>query len=143
MSAETSDHFVENERGSVLLRDAPDLFQKLCRAEIGVTALYRFDENCSEFMGALMDDLQALRCAVIEHKNVRNTFPGNARRNWHRPVIANSFYQHFVETTVIVPGEEYDQIAACNCTRQTHGAHNGFRARVAESEAFHAGKIAN
>src|SRR3984957_4280155 len=143
MSAEAGDYFVEDKRGAVLLRDAPDFFQKLCRAEIGVTALHRFDENCSEFMGALTDDLQALRRAVVEHKDVRNTFPGNARRNWHRPMIANSFYQHLVKTSVIVTGEEYDQVATCHCTRQTHGSHNGFRARVTEGDAFHAGKIAN
>src|SRR3984885_6553423 len=56
MSAEASDYFVEDKRGSILLRDAPDFFRKLYRAEVGVAALYRFDENCSKFMGALTDD---------------------------------------------------------------------------------------
>src|ERR1700733_8678049 len=53
MGAEAGDHFVEDERGAVVLGDATDFAQKFDGAKFGMAALDGLDQNGSDFTGAL------------------------------------------------------------------------------------------
>ena len=89
MGAEAGDHFVEDEAGAALLRDAANLAQEFDGTKLGMAALHRLDQHGGDFVGALANDFEALGGAVVEHKDIGYAFAGNAGRDRHGAMVAD------------------------------------------------------
>ena len=139
MHAKTRHHLVEDQGGSRVGRDAPELGDELFGQEGRAPALDRFDYDGREFRGMAADPGEALVRAVGEHDHVgdrRARDAGGGRFGTGRGLPRSGLDQDLVELAMVAAVEDHHRAAARHGPGDAHRRHHGFRASVAEGDAL-------
>ena len=109
--SQSGDHFVKDQSGWLILSKLSQLLHKFSRLEFRHAALDRLDQNSSDLVHPLANDLQRLLCSVIENQSVPNVIGRNTGRCGKALKFFAAASNHFVQDSVIVAVEHDDQIA--------------------------------
>ena len=143
--AEAADHFVEDEKGIVLVGEGAELLHEFLGLEFRAAALHGLNHDGREFVGMLFKNLHRLLGAVIEHEHVRDGGLGHAGGAGEGAGLAlglGTAQEDFVKVTVVVFGENGDLVTTGGGARKAHGRLHGFGASADKGATLVAGHLA-
>ena len=124
--SQASDHFVEDQRSWLFLSHLSEFSQEFTRLKFRHPTLNGLDQNSSDLIHPLTNDLQTLFGSVIKNQSVTNMAGRNTCRSREAFQLLASTSDHFIQNTVIVAVEHHDQVTASRVTSQTCTAEHSF-----------------
>ena len=141
---EAGDDLVEDEDRSGLPGDLAHLADEFAGLEFGTAALDRLDDDRSDLVGTLADDLESLVGAIGQHDHVIDSAARDAGSDGERTdrvAGADALHEHFVEVAVVVLCEDDDLVATRHGTGKAHRGLDGLGSGIDEAGTFVAGDL--
>lgn len=140
MATETRDHLVEDEFRTVRPGDLPERAKEVGVLHAGSSQRHRLGENRREFRSVLVDEVESVVCAELEHVHVLHRERRDTRcerLGAEHAVLVGRYGEHAVEVAVVRGGENYYLVAAGRGACEPDRGHDRFRAAVEEGDAVH------
>ena len=143
--AESADHFVEDEKGVVVVGEGAELLDEFLGLEFGTATLHGLNHDGRELVGVLFENFHRLLGAVVEDEHVRDGGLGDAGGAWEGAGLLlglGAAEENFVEVAVVVLGEDRDFVATGGGAGEAHGGLHGFGTGADEGATLVAGHLA-
>lgn len=142
VGAQAGEHLVEEEDDGAPGGQLPQRAQEGDRAQGGVAALDRFDEDRGDGVAEFVDDVQALLAAVFEDEEFGHRARGDAARDGDGvAAVGAGTAEDRVDVAVVGAAEHDHAVASGGRAGEPQGGGVGLAAGVRERHPLHAGEL--